>query len=67
MIYIVHHFDACDSLNTRTTTYHSSLSAAQTQYSAISANANDFGKVELVTFDPASLTEQVQQEDVLNG
>ena len=67
MIYIVHHFDACDSINTRTTTYHNNLLAAKTQYDIIVATSEDFGKVELVTFDPASLTEQVQMEDVLNG
>jgi hypothetical protein len=67
MIYIVHHLDACDSLNTRTTTYHSSLGAAQAQYSTLVANTDDFGKVELVALNPVTLTEQIQQEAVLNG
>ena len=67
MIYIVHHFDACDSLNTRTTTYHTHLGAAQAQYNMHVTTSEDFCKVELVAFDPASLTEQVIQEDILNG
>jgi hypothetical protein len=67
MIYIVHHFDACDSLNTRTTTYHTHLGAAQAQYNMHVSTSEDFCKVELITFDPTSLTEQVIQEDILNG
>jgi hypothetical protein len=67
MIYIVHHFDGCDSINTRTTTYHKHLGAALTQYNMLVTTSEDFCKVELVTFDPASLTEQVQMEAVLNG
>ena len=67
MIYIVHHFDACDSINTRTTTYHTHLGAALTQYNTLLTTSEDFCKVELVTFDPASLTEQVQMEAILNG
>jgi hypothetical protein len=67
MIYIVHHLDACDSINTRTTTYHNNLGAAQAQYNTLVAQTEDFGRVELVTFDPTSLTEQVQMEDILNG
>lgn len=67
MIYIVHHFDACDSINTRTTTYHTHLGAALTQYNTLVTKSEDFCKVELVAFDPASLTEQVQMEDILNG
>ena len=67
MIYIVHHFDACDSINTRTTTYHTHLGAAQAQYNMLATTCEDLAKIELVTFDPTSLTEQVQMEDVLNG
>jgi hypothetical protein len=67
MIYIVHHFDACDSLNTRTTTYHAHLGAAQAQYNMHVSTSEDFCKVELITFDPTSHTEQVIQEDILNG
>ena len=67
MIYIVHHFDGCDSINTRTTTYFNNLPAAKAQYNTLLTTSEDFGKVELVTFDPASLTEQVQMEAVLNG
>ena len=67
MIYIVHHFDGCDSINTRTTTYHKHLGAALTQYNTLLTTCENFGKIELVTFDPASLTEQVQMEDILNG
>ena len=67
MIYIVHHFDACDSINTRTTTYHNNLGAAQAQYNMLATTCEDLAKIELVTFDPVSLTEQVLMEDVLNG
>ena len=31
MIYTVHFFDACDSINTRITTHHADLGAAQAQ------------------------------------
>jgi hypothetical protein len=31
------------------------------------STSEDFCKVELITFDPTSLTEQVIQEDILNG
>lgn len=67
MIYIVHHFDGCDSINTRTTTYHNNLPNARSQYNFLLTTCENFGKVELVTFDPASLTEQVQMEDILNA
>lgn len=67
MIYIVHHFDGCDSINSRTTTYFNNVAEAKAQYDWLVSTCENFGKVELVTFDPASLTEQVQMEDILNG
>jgi len=67
MIYIVHHFDVCDSINTRTTTYFNNAADAKAQYDWLVSTSEDFCKVELITFDPASLTEQVQMEDILNG
>ena len=66
MIYIVHHFDACDSINTRTTTYHNSLGAAQAQYNMLATTCEDMARVELVMLDPATLTERVLQQDDLN-
>jgi hypothetical protein len=67
MIYIVHHFDASDSLNTRTTNYHTHLSAAQAQYNMHVTTSEDFCKVELVGLEPNMLTEHIIQEDILNG
>lgn len=67
MIYIVHHFDGCDSINTRTTTYYNNPSDAKAQYDWLASTCEDFSKIELVTLDPHSLTEQVQMEDILNG
>jgi hypothetical protein len=67
MIYIVHHFDACDSLNTRTTTYHTTMGAAQAQYNMLVSTSEDFCKVELVGLEPNTLTEHIIQEDILNG
>lgn len=67
MIYIVHHFDASDSINTRTTNYHTHLSAAQAQYNQLVTDTNDFCRVELVAFDPKCCQEKIIQEDILNG
>jgi hypothetical protein len=67
MIYIVHHFDASDSINTRTTTYHTSMGAAQAQYNMLVSTSEDFCKVELVGLEPNTLAEHVIQEDILNG
>ena len=67
MIYIVHHFDATDSINTRTTTYHAYMSAAQAQYNMLVNTSEDFCRVELVGLEPNTLTEHVIQEDILNG
>lgn len=67
MIYIVHHFDATDSINTRTTTYHPGMAAAQAQYDMLVNTSEDFCRVELVGLEPNTLTEHVIQEDILNG
>ena len=67
MIYIVHHFDASDSINTRTTNYHTHLSAAQAQYIELVAESEDFCRVELVSFDPKLCQEQIIQHAILNG
>lgn len=67
MIYIVHHFDGSDSINTRTTTYHNNLADAKVQYDWLVRTCEDFAKVELVTLDIHGLTEQVQMEDIING
>ncbi len=67
MIYIVHHFDGSDSINTRTTTYHNNVADAKAQYNWLLNTCNDFAKIELVTLDPHGLTEQVHMEDIING
>lgn len=67
MIYIVHHFDGCDSINSRTTTYFNNVADAKVQYDWLVRTCKDFAKVELVTLDIHGLTEQVQMEDILNG
>ena len=67
MIYIVHHFDASDSINTRTTNYHTHLSAAQAQYNQLVTDTNDFCRVELVAFDPKLCQEQIIRHAILNG
>ena len=67
MIYTVHFFDACDSINTRTSTHHADLGAAQTQYNLrVAQTRDDMTRVELVMLDPVTLTEQVLQQDDLN-
>ena len=67
MIYTVHFFDACDSINTRTTTHHADLGAAQAQYDLrVAQTRDDMARVELVMLDPATLTERVLQQDDLN-
>ena len=67
MIYTVHFFDACDSINTRITTHHADIGAAQAQYSLwVTQTRDDMARVELVMMDPATLTERVLQQDDLN-
>lgn len=66
MIYTVHFFDACDTINTRITTHHTHLGAAQAQYNRHVGASEDAARVELVMLDPATLTERVLQQDDLN-
>jgi hypothetical protein len=66
MIYTVHFFDACDCINTRITTHHADVGAAQAQYNRHVQASEDLARVELVMFDPATLTERVLQQDDLN-
>jgi hypothetical protein len=66
MIYTVHFFDACDTINTRITTHHANLGAAQAQFNRHVKASEDAARVELVILDPATLTERVLQQDDLN-
>lgn len=66
MIYTVHFFDACDSINSRTTTHHADLKSAQARFKRHVKSSEDLARVELVEFDPATLTERVIQQDDLN-
>ena len=67
MIYTVHFFDACDSINTRITTHHADIGAAQAQYSLrVAQTRDDMARVELVMLDPVTLTERLLQQDDLN-